>query len=139
MTCREGTTATDLVLTIAELLRHHGVVGKFVEVHGPGLAQLPLESRATIGNMAPEYGATAVIFPVDDVTLDYLRFSGRDDDHVALVEAYTKEQGLFRHPGDEPPVFSESVELDLPRWSRAWPARPGPRTECPWPAPRPAS
>src|SRR5271168_3456669 len=79
---REGTTATDLVLTIAELLRHHGVVGKFVEVHGTGLAHLPLESRATIGNMAPEYGATCVIFPVDDVTLDYLRFTGRDDDHV---------------------------------------------------------
>jgi aconitate hydratase len=109
----EGTTATDLVLTIAELLRHHGVVGKFVEVHGTGLAHLPLESRATIGNMAPEYGATCVIFPVDDVTLDYLRFTGRDDDQVALVEAYTKEQGLFRAPGDEAPVFSESVELDL--------------------------
>ena len=76
----EGTTATDLVLTIAELLRHHGVVGKFVEVYGPGLAQLPLENRATIGNMAPEYGATCVIFPIDDVTLDYLRFTGRDDD-----------------------------------------------------------
>ena len=76
----EGTTATDLVLTIAELLRHHGVVGKFVEVHGPGLAQLPLENRATIGNMAPEYGATCVIFPIDDVTLRYLRFTGRDDD-----------------------------------------------------------
>jgi aconitate hydratase len=110
---REGTTATDLVLTIAELLRHHGVVGKFVEVHGTGLAHLPLESRATIGNMAPEYGATSVIFPVDDVTLDYLRFTGRDDDQVALVEVYTKEQGMFHRPGDEAPVFSESVELDL--------------------------
>jgi aconitate hydratase len=122
----EGTTATDLVLTIAELLRHHGVVGKFVEVHGTGLAHLPLESRATIGNMAPEYGATCVIFPVDDVTLDYLRFTGRDDDQVALVEAYTKEQGLFRAPGDEAPVFSESVELDLSTVepSLAGPARP---------------
>jgi aconitate hydratase len=123
---REGTTATDLVLTIAELLRHHGVVGKFVEVHGTGLAHLPLESRATIGNMAPEYGATCVIFPVDDVTLNYLRFTGRDDDQVALVEAYTKEQGLFRNPGDEAPVFSESVELDLETVepSLAGPARP---------------
>jgi aconitate hydratase len=123
---REGTTATDLVLTIAELLRHHGVVGKFVEVHGSGLAHLPLESRATIGNMAPEYGATCVIFPVDDVTLDYLRFTGRDDDHVALVEAYTKEQGLFRRPGDGAPVFSENVELDLDSVepSLAGPARP---------------
>jgi aconitate hydratase len=123
---REGTTATDLVLTIAELLRHHGVVGKFVEVHGTGLAHLPLESRATIGNMAPEYGATCVIFPVDDVTLDYLRFTGRDDDHVALVEAYTKEQGLFRRPGDDAPVFSETVELDLATVepSLAGPARP---------------
>jgi aconitate hydratase len=123
---REGTTATDLVLTIAELLRHHGVVGKFVEVHGTGLAHLPLESRATIGNMAPEYGATSVIFPVDDVTLDYLRFTGRDDDQVALVEAYTKEQGLFHRPGDDAPVFSETVELDLATVepSLAGPARP---------------
>jgi aconitate hydratase len=109
----EGATATDLVLTIAELLRHHGVVGKFVEVHGPGLTTLPLESRATIGNMAPEYGATCVIFPVDDLTLDYLRFTGRDEDHVALVEAYAKEQGLFHRTGDPAPVFSEHVELDL--------------------------
>src|ERR1019366_7511250 len=123
---REGATAADLVLTIAELLRHHGVVGKFVEVHGTGLAPLPLESRATIGNMAPEYGATCVIFPVDDVTLDYLRFSGRDEDHVHLVEAYTKEQGLFRSPGDDAPVFTESVELDLATVepSLAGPARP---------------
>jgi len=122
----EGTTATDLVLTIAQLLRRHGVVGKFVEVHGPGLAQLPLENRATIGNMSPEYGATCVIFPVDDVTLRYLRFSGRDEDHVALVDAYTKEQGMFRRPGDPEPVFSESVELDLSTVepSLAGPARP---------------
>ncbi len=123
---REGTTATDLVLTIAELLRHHGVVGKFVEVHGPGLAVLPLESRATIGNMAPEYGATCVIFPIDTKTLDYLRFSGRDEHHVALVETYAKEQGLFHRPEDPEPVFSESVELDLSivEPSLAGPARP---------------
>ncbi|HTT87674.1 MAG TPA: aconitate hydratase AcnA, partial [Acidimicrobiales bacterium] len=123
---REGTTATDLVLRIAELLRQHGVVGKFVEVHGTGLARLPLESRATIGNMAPEYGATCVIFPVDELTLDYLRFTGRDEDHVALVEAYTKEQGLFHRPADGEPVFSEHVELDLSTVepSLAGPARP---------------
>ncbi len=102
------------------------MVGKFVEVHGTGLAHLPLESRATIGNMAPEYGATSVIFPVDDVTLDYLRFTGRDDDHVALVEAYTKEQGLFHRPGDDAPVFTENVELDLGTVepSLAGPSRP---------------
>jgi aconitate hydratase len=122
----EGATATDLVLTIAELLRRHGVVGKFVEAHGPGVAELPLENRATIGNMAPEYGATCVIFPVDDVTLDYLRFSGRDEEQVALVEAYTKEQGLFYRAGDPAPVFSEHVELDLSTVepSLAGPSRP---------------
>jgi aconitate hydratase len=122
----EGTTATDLVLTIAQLLRHHGVVGKFVEVHGPGLAQLPLENRATIGNMAPEYGATCVIFPIDDVTLRYLTFTGRDEAHVALVEAYAKEQGMFHRAGDAEPVFSESVALDLSTVepSLAGPSRP---------------
>jgi aconitate hydratase len=121
-----GTTATDLVLTIAELLRRHGVVGKFVEAHGPGLAHLPLENRATIGNMAPEYGATCVVFPIDAVTIDYLRFTGRDDDHVELVEAYAKEQGLFHRPEDPEPVFSESVDLDLSTVepSLAGPARP---------------
>ena len=121
-----GTTATDLVLTIAELLRRHGVVGKFVEVHGPGLAQLPLENRATIGNMSPEYGATCVIFPIDSVTIDYLRFTGREQSHVALIEAYAKEQGLFHEPGGPEPVFSESVELDLSTIepSLAGPARP---------------
>jgi len=122
----EGATATDLVLTIAELLRRHGVVGKFVEVHGPGLAQLPLETRATIGNMSPEYGATCTIFPVDAATLDYLRFTGRDEAHVALVEAYTKEQGMFHEPGAPEPVFSEHVELDLGTVepSLAGPSRP---------------
>jgi len=121
-----GTTATDLVLTIAQLLRRHGVVGKFVEVHGPGLSQLPLENRATIGNMSPEYGATCVIFPIDSVTIDYLRFTGRDEGHVALVEAYAKEQGMFHSGGDDEPVFSENVELDLSSVepSLAGPARP---------------
>ena len=122
----EGTTATDLVLTIAQLLRRHGVVGKFVEVHGPGLAQLPLENRATIGNMAPEYGATCVIFPIDDVTVRYLRFTGRDESQVALVEAYAKEQGMFHRAGDPEPVFSELVTLDLSTVepSLAGPSRP---------------
>jgi aconitate hydratase len=122
----EGATATDLVLRIAELLRKHGVVGKFVEAHGPGLAELPLENRATIGNMAPEYGATCVIFPVDAATLDYLRFTGRSEEQVALVETYTKEQGMFARPGDPDPVYSELVELDLATVepSLAGPARP---------------
>ena len=122
----EGSTATDLVLTIAQLLRAHGVVGKFVEVYGPGLHDLPLENRATIGNMTPEYGATCVIFPVDAITLDYLRLTGRDEDHISLIEAYTKEQGMFYEPGAPDPVFTESVELDLATVepSLAGPARP---------------
>src|SRR4029434_10074731 len=91
----EGATATDLVLTVTQMLRKKGVVGKFVEFFGTGLARLPLADRATIANMAPEYGATCGIFPVDDETLRYLRFSGRSDEQVALVEAYCKEQGLF--------------------------------------------
>ena len=108
-----GTTATDLVLTITQLLRQRGVVGKFVEFYGPGLAAVALANRATIGNMSPEYGATCAIFPIDDVTLDYLRFTGRDDHHVALVEAYAKEQGMFHVAGGVEPVFSETIELDL--------------------------
>jgi aconitate hydratase len=122
----DGATATDLVLTIAELLRRHGVVGKFVEVYGPSVSEVPLENRATIGNMSPEYGATCAIFPIDDVTLRYLRFSGRDEAHVALVEAYAKEQGLFHDPGAPEPVYSEQVELDLSTVEPcvAGPARP---------------
>jgi len=108
----EGVTATDLVLTIAEQLRQHGVVGKFVEFYGPGVAAVPLENRATIGNMSPEYGSTITIFPVDAETLRYLRFTGRTDEHVALVEAYAKTQGLWHDPHDEP-VYSEHLELDL--------------------------
>jgi len=107
-----GATATDVVLTITEMLRKHGVVGKFVEFYGAGVASVPLANRATIGNMSPEFGSTAAMFPIDDVTLDYLRLTGRSDDQVALVEAYSKEQGLWHDPAVEP-VFSEHLELDL--------------------------
>ena len=123
---REGGTATDLVLTITERLRQHGVVGKFVEFFGPGLAHLSLADRATLGNMCPEYGSTIAIFPIDDVTLDYLRLSGRDESRVALVEAYAKAQGLFRSPSDPDPTYSEVLELDLSsvEASLAGPRRP---------------
>jgi aconitate hydratase len=107
-----GVTATDVVLTITQQLRQHGVVGKFVEFYGEGVAAVPLANRATIGNMSPEFGSTAAIFPVDDVTLDYLRLTGRDDAQVALVEAYAKAQGLWHDPSTEP-AYSEYLELDL--------------------------
>jgi len=109
---REGTTATDLVLTIAELLRRTGVVGKFVEFYGPSVARIPLANRATLGNMSPEYGATCAIFPVDDETLTYLRLTGRTAQQVRLVEAYAKEQGLWHDPGHEP-TYSQTIEFDL--------------------------
>lgn len=107
-----GTTATDLVLTVAELLRKTGVVGKFVEFFGPGVANVPLANRATIGNMSPEYGATCAIFPIDEVTLDYLRLTGRPKEQIRLVEVYAKEQGLWHDP-DHEPQYSQIVELDL--------------------------
>ncbi len=107
-----GATATDLVLTVTELLRNTGVVGKFVEFYGPGVANVPLADRATIGNMSPEYGSTCAIFPIDDETLDYLRLTGRPEELVALTEAYAKEQGLWHDPSAEP-RFSQTVELDL--------------------------
>ena len=110
---REGATATDLVLTVTEMLRKRGVVGKFVEFFGPGLPALPLADRATIANMAPEYGATCGIFPVDDETLRYLRLTGRSAEQIALVEAYCKEQGLFAGPGTPEAEYSEVLELDL--------------------------
>ncbi|RIL05894.1 MAG: aconitate hydratase AcnA [Proteobacteria bacterium] len=110
---REGATATDLVLRVTELLRKHGVVGKFVEFFGPGLAQLPLADRATISNMCPEYGATCAMFPVDAETLRYLRLSGRSDEHVALVEAYLKEQGVFHDASTPEATYSERLDLDL--------------------------
>ena len=107
-----GVTATDVVLTITQQLRRHGVVGKFVEFYGEGVAAVPLANRATIGNMSPEFGSTAAMFPIDDVTLDYLRMTGRDADQVALVEAYAKRQKLWHDPASEP-AFSEYLELDL--------------------------
>src|SRR3954466_2871787 len=120
----EGATATDLVLTITEKLRKHGVVGKFVEFFGPGLEDLTIADRATLGNMCPEYGATIAIFPIDAMTLDYLRLSGRDTAHVELVEAYAKAQGMFREPGQPDPIYSETIELDL---STVEPSLAGPR------------
>jgi aconitate hydratase len=121
-----GTTATDLVLTVTELLRNHGVVGAFVECYGPGVAAVPLETRATIGNMSPEYGATCTMFPIDQVTLDYMRFTGRDEEHLALVEAYAKAQGLWHTAEGPEPVYSEYATLDLGdvEPSLAGPARP---------------
>ena len=110
---REGATATDLVLTITEMLRKHGVVGKFVEYFGPGLPELPLADRATIGNMSPEYGATCGIFPVDKETLSYLRLTGRSDEQIALIEAYCREQGLFHDDKTPEAEYSELLSLDL--------------------------
>ena len=107
-----GATATDVVLTITEMLRKHGVVGKFVEFYGKGVTSVPLANRATIGNMSPEFGSTVAIFPIDEVTLDYLRITGRDAEQIELVEAYAKAQGLWHDPSVEP-IFSEYLELDL--------------------------
>jgi len=109
---KPGVTATDVVLTATEMLRKHGVVGKFVEFYGNGVAEVPLANRATLGNMSPEFGSTAAIFPIDAETIEYLRLTGRSDEQLALVEAYAKEQGLWHNP-DKEPVFSEYIELDL--------------------------
>ncbi|TAM90296.1 MAG: aconitate hydratase AcnA, partial [Jatrophihabitans sp.] len=119
----EGSTATDLVLTITEMLRRQGVVGTFVEFYGEGVASVPLANRATIGNMSPEYGSTCAIFPIDDETLRYLRFTGRSADHIALVEAYAKANGLWHDPSAEP-VYSATLELDL---STVEPSLAGPK------------
>lgn len=129
---KEGITATDLVLTVTQMLRKKGVVGKFVEFYGDGLADLPLADRATIANMAPEYGATCGFFPVDDVTLEYLRLSGRPLETVKLVEAYSKAQGLWRLAGQEP-VFTDSLALDMAsvEASLAGPKRPQDRVSLP--------
>jgi aconitate hydratase len=123
---KEGATATDLVLTVVQMLRAKGVVGKFVEFFGPGLKQLTLADRATIGNMAPEYGATCGIFPIDAETINYLKFTGRDAERVALVEAYAKAQGMWRDNDSPEPVFSDTLQLDLATVepSLAGPSRP---------------
>ena len=123
----EGTTATDLVLTITEMLRKHGVVGKFVEFYGPGVSAVPLANRATIGNMSPEYGSTIAVFPIDDETITYMKLTGRSDEQLALVEAYAKEQGLWHSADDRDshePRYSERLELDL---STVVPSLAGPK------------
>ena len=119
----EGATATDLVLTITEMLRKHGVVGKFVEFYGPGVSALPLANRATIGNMSPEFGSTIAVFPIDEETVKYLELTGRSEEQLALVEAYAKEQGLWHDP-DAEPRYSEKLELDL---STVVPSLAGPK------------
>ena len=120
----EGITATDLVLTVTQMLRAKGVVGRFVEFYGPGLDALTLADRATIANMAPEYGATCGFFPIDEATLDYMRLSGRDDDRIALVKAYCQAQGLWRETNTPDPVFTDTLELDL---ASVLPSLAGPR------------
>jgi len=126
----EGATATDLVLTITEMLRKHGVVGKFVEFYGPGVSALPLANRATIGNMSPEFGSTIAVFPIDEQTIDYLKLTGRSEEQLALVEAYAKAQGLWHDPSAEP-RYSEQLELDVSTVvpSLAGPKRPQDRVE----------
>ena len=126
----EGTTATDLVLTITDMLRKHKVVGKFVEFYGSGVSEVPLANRATIGNMSPEYGSTIAVFPIDEKTIDYLKLTGREEGQIALVEAYAKEQGLW-HDAAHEPVYSEYLELDLSTVvpSIAGPKRPQDRIE----------
>ncbi|KTR84129.1 aconitate hydratase [Novosphingobium barchaimii] len=126
---KEGVTATDLVLTCTSMLRKHGVVGRFVEYFGPGLASLSLADRATLANMAPEYGATCGFFGIDDKTLDYLRLTGREEDQIALVEAYAKEQGFWIEAGAADPVFSSTLELDL---STVVPSLAGPKRPQDW-------
>ncbi|MBT5862371.1 MAG: aconitate hydratase, partial [Gammaproteobacteria bacterium] len=110
---REGTTATDLVLTVTEMLRKKGVVGKFVEFFGDGLSHMPLADRATLGNMSPEFGSTCGIFPIDGETIRYLELSGRDAEQCALIEAYAKEQGMWRHEGQPDALYSDTLELDM--------------------------
>src|SRR5439155_10713044 len=130
---KEGATATDLVLTVTQMLRKKGVVGKFVEFYGDGLAELPLADRATIANMSPEYGATCGIFPVDAETLNYLRYTGRPESQVKLVEAYFKEQGMFHARGAAEASYSDTLGLDLSTVvpSMAGPTRPQDRVPLP--------
>src|SRR5262249_47605237 len=119
-----GITATDLVLTITQMLRQKGVVGKFVEFYGEGLAHLPLANRATVANMAPEYGATCGFFPIDAQTLEYLRLTGRSEEQIALVQAYCQAQGLWRAEGMPDPIFTDTLALDL---SQVQPSLAGPK------------
>ncbi len=123
-TLKEGTTATDLVLTVTEMLRKRGVVGKFVEFFGDGLGQLPLADRATLGNMSPEFGSTCAMFPIDGETLRYLKLSGRDAGHISLIEAYAREQGMWREDGEPDALYSDQLELDL---STVEPSLAGPK------------
>src|SRR5262249_6390317 len=129
----EGATATDLVLTVTQMLRKKGVVGKFVEYYGDGLASMSVADRATLANMAPAYGATIGVFPIDDATLDYLRMTNRPKELVGLVEAYAKEQGLFRTKSTPDPVFTDTLHLDLSTVvpSLAGPKRPQDRIALP--------
>ena len=127
----DGSTATDLVLTITEMLREHGVVGKFVEFYGTGVGAVPLANRATIGNMSPEYGSTCAIFPIDDETLRYLRFTGRKDDQIALVEAYAKANGAVARAGQRARILRDPRTRPLDASSRRWPARSGPQDRVP--------
>jgi aconitate hydratase len=126
---QEGVTATDLVLTCTAMLRKHGVVGRFVEYYGPGLASLSLADRATLANMAPEYGATCGFFGIDDKTIDYLRLTGREEDQIALVEAYAKEQGFWIEPGAADPIFTSTLELDM---ATVVPSLAGPKRPQDW-------
>src|SRR3546814_1906533 len=120
----EGATATDLVLTVTQMLRKHGVVGKFVEFYGEGLQHLPLADRPTIGNMSPEYGATVGIFPIDAEPLRYLRLSGRSEKQIALVEAYARAHGLWHEPGQPEAIYSSTIVLDM---SEVQPSLAGPK------------
>lgn len=133
-----GVTATDVVLTVTEMLRHHGVVGKFVEFYGEGVAEVPLANRATLGNMSPEFGSTAAIFPVDEETISYLRFTGRKDEQLALVEAYAKEQGMWHDPKHRPSTPNTSNSTS-PTWCRPSPAPSVRRTGSRWPTRNPRS
>ena len=135
----EGITATDLVLTVTQMLRKKGVVNKFVEFYGPGLDAMTLADRATIGNMAPEYGATCGFFPVDAEAIKYLTMSGRAVDRIALVEAYSKAQGLYRTAGDADPVFTDTMYLTLAKWCPRSPVRSVPKAALRWATSRAAS
>src|SRR3546814_7103772 len=117
-TLKEGITATDLVLTVTQMLRAKGVVGRFVEFYGPGLDALTLADRATIANMAPEYGATCGFFPIDPATINYLRLTGRSEERIALVEAYAKAPGMWRDATSTEPVFTDPLELDISSLNR---------------------